>query len=184
MPTIVERSVAEFEKAIAFFDEELHGLRTGRAQSGLVERIPVEAYGNTMELRGVASITIPDAKTIQIDPWDKTVVREIEKAIVAADLGLQPVTAGTTIRLVLPAMTEDNRKRLVKTVYEKAEEAKISIRNVRERVRDDILKQEKEKMISEDEKFSLQEDLDKRVKQWNDQVSAMAEKKEQEIMTI
>jgi len=184
MPSIIETSAADFQKAVDFLDEELHGLRTGRAQSGLVERVPVEAYGNTMELRGVASITIPDAKTIQIEPWDKSILKEIEKALIAADLGMQPVTAGTTIRLIMPAMTEENRKRLVKTVHEKAEETRITFRNIRERIRDEIAKQEKEKAISEDDKFRLQEELDKRVKQFNDQVTALAEKKEQEVMTI
>jgi ribosome recycling factor len=184
MPNLIEASVPEFEKAIAFLDEELHGLRSGRAQSGLVERIPVEAYGNTMELRGVASITVPDAKTIQIEPWDKGLVKDIEKALVQADLGMQPVTSGTTIRLIMPAMTEENRKRLVKSVHEKAEEARITVRNVRERVRDEIVKQEKEKAMSEDDKFRFQEDLDKRVKAWNDRIEEMARKKEEEIMTI
>jgi ribosome recycling factor len=184
MSSIIDSSTAEFEKVVAFLEEELHGLRTGRAQSGMVERIPVQAYGNTMELRGVASITIPDAKTIQIEPWDKSITKEIEKALIAADLGMQPATSGTTIRLVMPAMTEESRKRFVKTVHEKAEEAKISLRNIREHLREDIGKQEKEKAISEDEKFRLQEELDKRVKQWNDKIAVIAQEKEEEIMTI
>ncbi len=184
MPSLIDSSTSEFEKVITFLDEELHGLRTGRAQSGMVERIPVQAYGNTMELRGVASITIPDAKTIQIEPWDKSVVKEIEKAIIAADLGMQPMTSGSTIRLTLPVMTEESRKRLVKTVHEKAEEAKISVRNVREHLREEIAKEEKDKKISEDEKFRLQEELDKRVKQWNEKISVLAQEKEEEIMTI
>jgi len=184
MSNLVDAATPEFEKTIAFLEEELHGLRTGRAQSGLVERIPVEAYGNAMELRGVASITIPDAKTIQIEPWDKSLTREIEKALIAADLGMTPTTAGTVIRLTVPVMTEESRKRFVKTVHEKAEEGRIAVRNIRERIRESIAEAEKAKTVSEDEKFRLNEELEKRVKQWNDRIAELANEKEEEIMTI
>ncbi|MBD3251099.1 ribosome recycling factor, partial [Candidatus Uhrbacteria bacterium] len=124
------------------------------------------------------------AKTIQMEPWDKTLIGAIEKALVAANLGMQPTTAGNVIRLNIPTMTEENRKAVVKQVHEKAEHARISIRNIREQVRDAIAKAEKDKEIAEDEKFRLQEELDKQVKQWNEKIEAMADAKEKEIMTI
>lgn len=184
MPSLIDERAPEFEKVLTFLDSELHAIRSGRAQSGLVENIPVEAYGNVMEMKGVASISIPDAKTIQIEPWDKSLLKEIEKALIAADLGMHPNTAGTIIRLSIPSMTEENRIRLVKQVHEKAEHARISIRNIREDVRDAVHKMEKEKEIGEDEKYRLQEDLDKKVKEWNEKIDALAGKKEEEIMTI
>ncbi len=159
-------------------------MRSGRASAGMVESIPVQAYGSAMELKGVASVSIPDPKTIQIEPWDKGLVKDVEKAIIAADLGMQPNTAGSIIRLMLPAMTEENRKRLVKQVNEKTEQARISLRNIREKIRDEVQALEKDKKMGEDEKFRLQEQLDKQVADWNAKVEAASKKKEEEIMTI
>ena len=184
MPSIIDQRVPAFESAVEHFSSELHGLRTGRASAGLVEDVSVEAYGNMMELKGVASISVPDAKTIQIEPWDKTVVVAIEKALIAADLGMQPNTSGSTIRLNIPPMTEENRKHIVKQVHEKAEQARIAIRSIREDIRDEIGKAEKAKEIAEDEKFRLQEQLEKKVKEYNEKVESLAEAKEKEIMTI
>lgn len=184
MPTIIDQRASAFVQAMTHFENELLGLRTGRAHAGLVEDVKVEAYGSMMDLKGVASISVPDAKTIQIEPWDKGLVGTVEKALIIADLGLQPVTAGSTIRLILPPMTEENRKQIAKQVHEKAEEARIAIRTVREEIRDEILKMEKDKQIGEDEKFRLQEQLEKMVKEWNEKIEQTADKKEQEIMTI
>lgn len=184
MPTIIDQHLPAFENAITHFENELLGLRTGRAHAGLVEEVGVEAYGSRMDIKGVASISVPDAKTIQIEPWDKALVSAVEKALIIADLGIQPVTSGSTIRLVLPPMTEENRKHIVKQVHEKAEEARIAIRNIREETRDEIQSAEKEKRISEDEKFRLQEQLEKAVKEFNERIEQAANKKEKEIMTI
>lgn len=184
MPTIIDQHAPVFEQAFTHFENELLGLRTGRAHAGLVEDVRVEAYGSQMDLKGVASISVPDAKTIQIEPWDKALVGVIEKSLIIADLGIQPVTSGSIIRLILPPMTEENRKHIVKQVHEKAEETRIAIRNVREEVREQIQKAEKDKKIGEDEKFRLQEQLDKMVKEWNEKVEQLADKKETEIMTI
>lgn len=184
MPTIIDQHISSFEEAIKHFENELLGLRTGRANAASVEDVSVEAYGSQMELKGVASISVPDAKTIQIEPWDKSMVGAIEKALIIADLGMQPVTNGTTIRLISPPMTEENRKNIVKQAHEKAEEARIAIRSIREEVRDEIHRAEKDKEIGEDEKFRLQEQLDKIVKEMNDRIEQLADKKEKEIMTI
>ncbi len=159
-------------------------MRGGRANSALVESVKVEAYNSNMELKSLASISIPDAKTIQIEPWDKTVVKEIEKALIAANLGMTPNVAGTVIRLNMPPMTEENRREAVKMVKEKGEQARIGIRGVREDIREKILKQEKEKIIGEDERFRLLENLDEVAAEFNKQIDARVKEKEEELMTI
>ncbi len=184
MPNPIDERKSEFAAVFDHLEQELKSLRSGRASASAVEAVTVEAYGSTMELKGVASISIPDPKTIQIEPWDKNLVKDIEKALVAADLGMQPNTAGTVIRLQMPPMTEENRKRLVKQVHEQAEQARISLRGVREKIRDEVQRLEKDKEIGEDEKFRLQEQLDKLVAEWNAKVESAAKKKEEEIMTI
>ena len=174
----------EFEAAIEHFTQELKGLRSGRASAAMVENIPVEAYGSTMELKGVASISVPDAKTIQIEAWDKGVLKDIEKALIAADLGMQPNVTGSLIRMSMPAMTEESRKRLVKQAHEIAEQTRITVRSIREKARDTIAQQEKDKTIGEDERFRLQEELDKNVKEWNAKIEEIVKQKEEEVMTI
>jgi ribosome recycling factor len=180
----MESHTKEFEQVVEHLERELQTIRTGRAHPGLVELVPVEAYGGTMELKGVASITVPDAKTIQIEPWDKELVKAVEKALIQEDLGMQPAVAGTIIRLVMPPMTEENRARLVKQVHEKVEQARISLRNVRESVKNEIQKQEKAKEIGEDTARRMREALDKRVKDENARIEGLGEKKAKDIMTI
>jgi len=176
---------AEFQQAIDHLQKELQSLRTGRASVALVESIPVEAYGGSrMELKALASITTPDAKTIQIEPWDKSVVKDVEKALVDASLGMQPNVAGTVIRMVMPPMTEEGRKNLVKILHQKEEAAKIGVRNVREKVKVAVTNEEKNKTISEDEKRRQLEQLDKAVAEWNAKIQTITEEKENEIMTI
>jgi ribosome recycling factor len=184
MSNPVAHHAQEFESAIEHFVQELKGLRSGRASAALVENVPVEAYGSMMELKGLASISVPDAKTIQIEAWDKGVLKDIEKALIAADLGMQPNVTGSLIRMSMPAMTEENRKRLVKQSSEIAERTRITVRTIREKARDIIAQQEKDKTIGEDERFRLQEELDKNVKEWNAKIEEIVKHKEEEIMTI
>lgn len=184
MHTVIEEFRSEFEQVVEFFKSELNGLRTGRANAALVEDIPVEAYGGTMNVKGVASILVPDAKTILIEPWDKTLTKEIEKAVRQASIGVNPAVDGTRIRLTLPPMTEEGRKEMVKIVGRKAEEAHIGLRGVRERAKNELDRMEKDKEITEDERFRLQEALETTVKIWNDKVRELAAEKEQEVMTI
>jgi ribosome recycling factor len=174
----------DFQNVLDHFHKELQSLRTGRASVALVEGISVEAYGQKMELKSTASITTPDARTIQIEPWDKSVVKEVEKALVDANLGMQPNTAGTVIRLVVPPMTEENRKQIVKILHQKEEAAKISLRNIREKVKTLVTADEKEKNISEDEKRRELEKLDKTVAEWNVKIETLAAEKEKDVMTI
>ncbi len=184
MPSHLEEHRPEFARVIEHFQRELQGLRTGRASVQIVENIRVEAYGQMMDIKGVASLTTPDAKTIQIEPWDKAIVKDIEKAIIDASLGMQPNTAGTVIRLVMPPVTEEGRKNLVKVLGQKAEEAKISVRAVREKVKSLIVSDEKEKLISEDDRKGFLEQLEKVVGETNRQIESISDSKEEEIMKV
>lgn len=184
MSNRIETAKPEFAKVLDRLDKDLKSLRTGRANAALVEDVKVEAYDSVMDLKGVAAVSIPDAKTIQIEPWDKNLVKEVEKALIAANLGLTPNVAGSVIRLNMPQMTEETRRDTVKSVKQKGEQAKIAIRNVREETREQILNDEKAHAIGEDERFRLLEQLDKAVKDMNDKVDQIVGGKEQEIMTI
>ncbi|MFA5185214.1 MAG: ribosome recycling factor [Patescibacteria group bacterium] len=184
MANYIENVKPDLQKAVDRLDHDLKNIRTGRANPALVEDIKVEAYGSPMEIKGVAAVSIPDAKTIQIEPWDKNLVKDIEKAIIAANIGMQPNVAGTVIRLNMPQMTEETRKDTVKAVSQKGEQAKIALRNVREQAREQIAKDEKANVISEDEKFRQQENLDKVVKEFNEKIDKLVKDKEEEVMTI
>lgn len=173
-----------FETVLDHLQKELATLRTGRATPQLVEDIRVNAYDSVMELKGLASISVQDAKTIVIDPWDKGLTQAIEKAIRDSGTGLSPAADGGVIRIMLPAMTEENRVKLVKFMKEKLEDSRIALRGVREMVRDEILEKEKNKDMSEDEKFKLLDELEKLTKEYNEEISEMGEKKEDEIMTV
>ncbi len=159
-------------------------MRTGRASAALIEGIRVEIYGQSMDLKSNASITVPDNKTLQIEPWDKSIVKDIEKALIDANLGMMPNVAGTVIRLVMPPMNEENRKSMVKLVNQRAEGAKITMRNIREKIKGAIQADEKAKTISEDERKRLLEQLDKMVAEYNAKIEAFTEDKEKEIMTV
>ncbi|OGL72442.1 ribosome recycling factor [Candidatus Uhrbacteria bacterium RIFCSPHIGHO2_12_FULL_57_11] len=174
----------EFQKVIDHLKRELGGLRTGRASSALVEDIQVEAYGTKMGMKGVGSISVPDSKTIQIEPWDKTLLKEIEKAVAASGLGINPVVDGNLVRISLPKLTEENRKELVKLVGKKLEEAKVGVRGVREKIRESIIAEERDKKISEDERFREQDELEKTVKSFIAEIDKTGEEKEKEIMTV
>lgn len=184
MATPLDAHRAEFQNVLEHFIKDMQSLRTGRASAGLVEDIRVPVYGQAMELKAVASVTIPDAKTIQIEPWDKTVVKDVEKALIEASLGMMPNVAGSVIRLVLPPMTEEGRKQLVKVLHQKEEIAKIGIRNVREKVKSEVTDQEKKKEISEDDKRRQLEQLEKVVAEWNAKIDQESKDKEEEIMTV
>lgn len=174
----------EFQKVIDHLKDELKTLRTGRATTSLVEDIHVEAYGSRTALIGLASINIPDNRTITIEPWDKSIVKDIEKAIIEANIGLSPSVQGTLIRLSLPSLTEESRRNLTKVMNEKLEQARIGIRGVRETARNEILEAEKNNLVTEDDKYRLMELLEKTVHEWNDRIKAIGDEKETEIMTI
>ena len=181
---IVAQQKEHFDKAVDHLRNEISSLRTGRATPAIVEDLKIEAYGTMQELKSVASISIADAKTLNIQPWDKGVLQPIETAIRNSDLGLSPVNDGVMIRLILPDLTTERRAELVKVLSKKLEEARIAIRKMREEVRSQIEKAEKAKEIGEDEKFGLQDDLETIVKEYNDLIKKIGEEKEAEILKV
>ena len=159
--------------------QEFSKLQTGRANSALLEHIAVEAYGQRMELKGVASIAVQDARSIVIQPWDKSVLADIEKAIQVANIGVNPVNDGIAIRLNFPAMTEERRTQITKIVGQLSEQAKIRIRQDRQASNDQV------KLIAEeDEKERVQKELQHLVDQANSNIDEAAKQKEKEVMTV
>lgn len=182
--SIIDNHKGDFNKVVEHFMNEIATLKTGRANPAMLDAVRVEAYGVMSPLNQVASINVPDARTLAIQPWDKSVLKDIEKAITEAGLNLSPVNDGERIRLNLPPMTEENRKETVKLLNQKAEETKIAIRLERDKAKEEVIEAEKKKDFGEDEKFRLLEDLDKLVGKYNDEVKALVDKKEEEIMTV
>lgn len=175
----------ECDSVIEHLKGEIGGLRTGRATPALVEDCSVEAYGTRQPLKAIASISVQDAKTLTIQPWDRSIVAAIESAIRADHrLGLNPINDGHTIRLHLPDLTAERRAELVKVLHTKLEQARIGLRKVREAIREEIEKEEEQKHISEDEKYRRFEGLDTLIKESNDRVKTIGEEKEKEILTI
>ena len=181
---ISKTNIELFEKSIEFLRQDISSLRTGRATPALVEDIIVEAYGTKQPLKAVASISVADAKTINVDPWDKSLSQAVEIAIRNSDVGINPVNDGKLIRLPLPDLNAERRQELIKVLHKKLEQARVSLRKIREDVRNEIDKAEKAKTISEDEKFDEQDDLEKLVKEYNDRVKESGDEKEKEITTI
>lgn len=174
----------KFEMAIDFLKKEYSGIRTGRASSILVENIQVEAYGSRVPLKSIASISIPESFQIVVEPWDRGLQSQIQKAILNSDLGINPTIDGFVIRLNIPTMTEDKRKELVKTVNKFAEEARIKIRLTRDDIKKSIQKEEKDGNISENDRDKFFEELDKITSQYNDKVEEIKNQKEKEVMTV
>lgn len=173
-----------FEKVIEHFVEEAAKLRTGRAHPGLVENIMVDYYGNKTPLKQLATITIPEGRQIVIQPWDKNALGEVETALRNSELNLNPSNDGSLIRLTLPALTEESRETLVKTLNQKAEASRISIRNIREEIWQEIQKRAETGRLSEDDKFRGKDELQKVVDEYNKKIESLREKKEKEILTV
>jgi ribosome recycling factor len=175
---------AEFVAVVDFLKSDIAALRTGRASAAMVENIFVDAYGSSQPLKAVASISISDAKTVVLEPWDKSLLSAVEKGVRDSGLGINPVNDGKIIRLSLPDLTSERRQELTKILHQKLEQARISIRQVREEIREKINQEEKDNVISEDQKFRLQEDLEKMVKEFNEEVKKIGDQKEEEIMKV
>ena len=166
-------------KVLDFLHSEYAKLQTGRASAALVEHVEVEAYGQKQALQTVAGITIEDARTIMVQPWDKGILQDVEQALQKADLGTSPVNDGVVIRINLPQMTEDRRTELTKLVNQLAEEAKISVRNARHEAKENI-----EKETDEDVRTTQLEILQKEVDSINENIEETAKNKEEEVMTV
>ena len=175
---------AQFQQPVDHLKQDITSLRTGRANSALIENVMVDAYGTQMTITSVAAVAVPDARTLTIEPWDKNLLKEIERAIQESKLGINPVVQGQMIRLTLPMLTEETRKNLVKTLSEKLEHARIGVRGVRDSVKAEIVAAERDKQITEDEKYKMLEQLDKIAAGYNERIKHVGEEKEKEIMTM
>jgi ribosome recycling factor len=184
MENFLEQFQKESEKVNENFRKEILSLKTGRATPALVENLIVECYGQKMPLVQLASISSPDPKSIIIQPWDKNTTPEIEKSINQSNLGVTPTTSENTIRLNFPPPTEENRKEIIKILHHKLEEARVSLKKVRENIKETILKAESNNEISEDEKFKSINNLDEEIKKSNEKLKNISSEKEKEILTI
>ena len=184
MENITIKLKEDLEKNDDYFKSEIVTLNMGRATPSIIENIMVDYYGTPTPLKQVATINIPDSRTILIQPWDKGQLKEIEKAINTAQLGLNPMNDGEAVRITIPQPTEERRKDLAKHLHSLLEKAKISLRNIREEAVKEIKRMEKDKEIGEDERFTKQDEIQKIVDEYNKKLEEETEKKEKEIMTV
>ena len=181
--TIINDATARMQKAVDFLEESLANIRAGKASVNVLNGVFVDYYGSQTPVSGVASVTVPDAKTILIQPWDKNMIRPIEKAIIDSNIGLTPSNNGESIRLSMPPLTEERRKDLVKQSKAEAENARISLRNARRDAVEAFKKAVKDGM-PEDEGKDGEAQIQKIVEKFNKSIDVAFEKKEKEIMTV
>lgn len=174
----------KMKKSISALQEEYATIRAGRANPHVLDKITVDYYGTPSPLQSVANVSVPEARVIQIQPWEASLVKEIEKAILVSELGLTPSNDGKIIRLVFPELTEDRRKELVKDVKKKGENAKVAIRNIRRDANDSIKKQNKANELSDDEAKQQEDKVQKLTDKYVAEIDSMIESKSTEIMTI
>jgi ribosome recycling factor len=175
---------SKMERALEAMDRELGGIRTGRASTGLVERISVDYYGTPTPLNQIAGISTPDAHLIVIQPWDRSVLSAIEKAITKSDIGLTPNVDGTVVRLNVPPLTEERRRDMVKQVRRRVEETRIEIRNHRREAADELKKAQRAGDLSEDEERRELDGLQKLTDRYVEMADARGERKEAEVMEV
>ncbi len=173
-----------FKNIVRHLEQELMGIRTGRANPGLVENVVIAAYGSPMPLIQLASITTPDSRTIVVQPWDKNVLKDIERGLQQTDLGLTPMNDGTVVRLTIPALTEERRKEYLKLLNTKLEQARVSVRMIREELVRTMRDAKQRGTLSENELFSQQKELQKTVDGFMEEIKDHGDKKEQELLTI
>jgi ribosome recycling factor len=181
---IKKDAITRMQKCVQNFQGDLRKLRTGRAHPSLVEHLKVDYYGSDVPLQQVANISIEDARTIVVSPWEKNTVQAIEKAIFKSDLGLTPMTAGMVIRIPLPPLTEERRRDITKVVKQDAENARVSVRNVRRDVLGDVKELLKEKMISQDDERKAQEEIQKLTDKHVGDIDQLLAAKEKEILQV
>ncbi|MHB0922520.1 MAG: ribosome recycling factor [Bellilinea sp.] len=170
--------------AIQSLEEDLSGIRTGRASPGLIEKLPIDYYGMATPLMQLASISVPDPRTLLVKPFDPSTLKAIERGIIVSNLGLNPNNDGKTIRLNLPPLTEERRRDLVKVVSHRLEEAKIAVRNIRRDIIKELREYEKEKLISEDDLKYAEEELQKLTDHIVTDIESIGQRKEKEIMEV
>ncbi|OHA84252.1 MAG: ribosome recycling factor [Candidatus Yonathbacteria bacterium RIFOXYC1_FULL_52_10] len=182
----MQYNFAPFKKKVAdtteWLSNELSGIHTGRATPAILDHVSIESYGSRMAVPHVAGITIEDARTLRVSPWDKAQVKDIEKAVYDANLGLSVSVDSDGLRIIFPELTTERRTQFVKIVRAKLEDSRIALRTEREKISSDITEQEREGNMSEDEKFRAKDELQKLVDEGNAKLEAVADKKETEIM--
>lgn len=181
---VMDTAKQKMENTIGAYTRSLASIRAGRANASLLDRISVDYYGAPTPINQMAGISIPEPRLLAIQPYDKTIIGDIEKAILKSDLGITPSNDGTLIRLAIPALTEERRKEIVKTVGKEAEEAKVAIRNVRRDANDGFKKLEKNAEITEDELHRYGDDIQKLTDEYIKKIDGIATDKENEIMEI
>ena len=181
---VIEQAKEKMNKSIAAFTRELASIRAGRANASLLDRITVDYSGAPTPINQLAGVSVPEARLLVITPYDKSILGDIEKAIMKSDLGIPPTNDGNVIRLTVPALTEERRKELVKVVKKEAEDAKIAIRNVRRDANDDLKKLEKNGEITEDELRGRVNDIQKLTDDFIAKVDDIAKDKENEILSV
>ena len=174
----------KMEKSLSNLNEDYTAIRAGRANPRILDKIQVDYYGTMSPLQSVANISVPEARMIQIQPWEASLIKDIEKAILASDLGLTPANDGKVIRLVFPELTEERRKELVKDVKKKGEAAKVAVRNIRRDANDAVKKEAKANEISEDEQKQLEDKIQKLTDKYIAEVDKAIEGKSAEVMTV
>ena len=182
--SIIESYKPEFEKSINFLKKDIQSIRTNRANPELVAHISIEVYGTRTPLEQLATLSIPEPRVIIIQPWDKNIIKEIEQALSKADLGVSIVVREGLIHLSLPLLNEERRKSLVKILHIKLENTKKSFRSIRDSIRDEIIKLERLKEITEDDKYRFFEELDNLTNKYQDEAKLIGEQKEKEIITV
>ncbi len=181
---VIINTVEKMTKAVSSYKKELSVLRAGRANAAILDRVQVDYYGAPTPINQLANISIPEARLLVLQPYDKSVLENIEKAILKADLGLNPSNDGTIIRIAFPALTEERRKELVKEVKKLAEDAKVAVRNVRRDGNDELKKLEKNGDITTDDLRGYSEDIQKETDKYIAQIDSIAKEKEQELLSI
>ncbi|MCS7247588.1 MAG: ribosome recycling factor [Anaerolineales bacterium] len=181
---VFKEAEARMKGAVQALEEDLSGIRTGRASPALIERLQVDYYGVSTPLMQLASISVPEPRMLLIRPFDASALKAIERAILSSDLGLTPNNDGKTIRLVLPPLTEERRRELVKVVHNRVEEARVAARNVRRDSIRDLRELQQEKLISEDELQKGEAELQKLTDRYIEEINRIGERKEKEILEI
>ena len=182
--TIMTDVEGRMQRAIDHLEEELNNVRAGKASPNVLNGVMVDYYGSMTPVSGVASVTVPDAKTILIQPWDKNMLRPIEKAIIDSNIGLTPSNNGEQIRLTIPPLTEERRKELVKQIHKYAENGKVAVRNIRRDAMDNFKKQQKASEITEDELKIAERDLQKLTDDSCKEIDKILDNKEKELMSV
>lgn len=184
MSSIIKQTEDKMKKSLSALEDEFNTLRTGRASPALFDKVRVEYYGTPTPINQVATISVPEARLVVIQPWDKSIIGDIEKAIQKSELSVNPSNDGKVIRISIPPLTEERRKEFVKIAKNMAEQSRVSIRNVRRDANDELKKSEKDGDLSEDELKRAEDDVQKLTDTYIEQVNTMLDEKEKEILEV